>query len=641
MNKKLLLTLIVLFTVQIGAQRAPADNVPLIPMEDFFRNPEKRSFQISPDGEYLAWLQPWKSRMNVHVQKIGENDVIRVTDATERDLAGYFWKGDNRIVYFQDTKGDENFRLFAVDRNGENKKDLTPFEKVRAGIVDDLEQISDEMLIQMNKRDARIFDVYRINVTTGEMKVIAENPGNITGWMTDHDGKLRIALTTDGVNTGILYRDTEGEEFKELITTNFKETLAPLFFTYDNMNLYMASNIGRDKAAIVEYSIAENKEVKVIYEHPDVDVYNLISSDKRKEILGVSYQTWKREFDIWDKKSKDVFDDLQSKLSGFEIAITNSNKNEDKILVRTYSDKSLGAYYIYDIPKKNLTKLIDVSPWLEEEYMADMKPIEYTSRDGLLIHGYLTLPKNVEPKNLPVVIHPHGGPWYRDSWGFNPEVQFLANRGYAVLQMNFRGSTGYGREFWEISFKQWGKKMQDDITDGVKWLIDEGIADSSRVGIYGGSYGGYATLAGLTFTPDLYACGVDYVGVSNIFSWMSAIPPYWEPYLKMIYEMVGDPKQDSLLVRDASPLYHVDRIKAPLFIAQGANDPRVPKAESDQIVEALKKRGIDVPYMVKDNEGHGFRNEENRFDFYGEMEKFLFEHLGGRMAEIKSEEYKN
>jgi dipeptidyl aminopeptidase/acylaminoacyl peptidase len=638
---RILFAVTILFTLQSPAQKVSDEDIPLIPMEDFFRNPEKRSFQISPDGEYLAWLQPWNNRMNVHVQKIGEEEVVRVTNATERDLAGYFWKGDSRIVYFQDTKGDENYRVYVVDRNGENQKDLTPFEKVRAGIVDELEEIPDEMLIQLNKRDARIFDVYRINVNTGEMKMVAENPGNITGWMTDHDGQLRIALTTDGVNTGVHYRDTEDEEFGELISTNFKETISPLFFTYDNKNLYMSSNLGRDKAAIVEYDIKENKEAKMIYEHPEVDVYNLISSDKRKKILGVSFQTWKREFYIWDEEAKEIFEDLQSKLSGFEIAITSSNKNEDKMLVRTYSDKSLGSYYLYDVNGKNLTKLVDVSPWLKEEYMADMKPIKYTSRDGLVINGYLTLPKNIEPKNLPVVIHPHGGPWARDGWGFNPIVQFLANRGYAVLQMNFRGSTGYGREFWEISFKEWGKKMQDDITDGVNWLIDEGIADPDRIGIFGGSYGGYATLAALTFTPDLYACGVDYVGVSNIFSWMSAIPPYWEPYLEMIYEMVGDPQKDSLLIRDASPLFHVDKIKAPLFIAQGANDPRVPKAESDQIVEALKQRGIEVPYMVKDNEGHGFRNEENRFDFYGEMEKFFFQHLGGRMAEIKSEGYKN
>ena len=262
-----------------------------------------------------------------------------------------------------------------------------------------------------------------------------------------------------------------------------------------------------------------------------------------------------------------------------------------------------------------------------------MKPITYTARDGLTIHGYLTLPQGLKHKNLPVVVNPHGGPWYRDSWGFNPELQFLANRGYAVLQMNFRTSTGYGREFWEAGFKQWGLAIQDDISDGVQWLIEEGIADPERVGIYGGSYGGYCTLAGLAFTPDLYACGVDYVGISNIFTWLKGFPAYWKPLLDVMYEMIGDPEKDKDLLERGSPIFHVDKIKAPLFIAQGANDPRVPKAESDQMVEALKKRGIDVPYMVKENEGHGFQNEENRFDFYRAMEEFLGKYLGGRVEE--------
>ncbi|OGU78316.1 MAG: peptidase [Ignavibacteria bacterium RBG_16_35_7] len=609
-------------------------------MEDFFRNPEKRSFQISPDGDYLAWLQPWNTRMNVFIQKIGEEETTQVTFATERDIAGYFWKGNNRIIYIQDTKGDENYRLYGVDKDGTNQKDLTPFEKVRTGIVDDLRDVPDEMLIQMNKNNPQVFDVYRINVNTGEMEIVAQNPGNITGWITDHDGKLRIALTTDGVNSGILYRDSEQDEFKNVITTNFTETLYPIFFTFDNKDVYMISNLGRDRAAIVKYDIKNNKELELIYEHPEVDVSNLLYSRKRKVLVGVGYTTWKREYELFDEEAKEIFSDLQSKLTGLEFVVYGENKDEDKFLIRTYNDKSLGAYFLYGVKNKELKHIIDVSPWLKEEYMAEMKPIIYKSRDGLTINGYLTLPKGFEPKNLPVVINPHGGPWYRDSWGFNPEIQFLANRGYAVFQMNFRGSTGYGKDFWMSSFKQWGKKMQDDISDGVKWLIAEGIADPKRVGIYGGSYGGYATLAGLTFTPDLYTCGVDYVGVANIFSWLKAIPPYWEPYREMVYEMVGHPEKDSLLLYEASPLFHVDKIKAPLLIAQGANDPRVPQAESDQMVEALKKRGVDVPYMVKDNEGHGFRNEENRFDFYGAMEEFFFEHLGGRMTEIKSEEHK-
>lgn len=634
MKKLLIIGFIMSSIIPLLAQKS---QVPLIPLKDFFRNAEKRGYQISPDGNYLSFMQPVKSRMNVFVQKIGEEKATQVTFATERDIAGYFWKGDNRIIYTQDSKGDENFRLFAVDKDGKNQKDLTPFEKVRAGVVDDLEEIADEMLIQMNKENPQVFDVYRINVNTGEMKIIGQNPGNITGWQTDHDGKLRIAITTDGVNSSVLYRDNEQQEFKTLLTTTFKENFSPLFFTFDNKNLYVSSNIGRDKSAIVEYDITGNKEIKVLYENPDYDVDGLNYSKKRKVITFASYIGWKQEYHFFDNQAKETFEFLTGKLPGKQIYVSGANKNEDKFLIRTYSDKSLGSFYFYDANKKDLKKLADVSPWLNEEFLSDQKPITYKTRDGLTIHGYLTLPKGVEPKNLPVVVNPHGGPWARDGWGFNPEVQFLANRGYAVLQMNFRGSTGYGREFWEKSFKQWGKTMQNDISDGVKWLIDQGIADPKRVGIYGGSYGGYATLAGLTFSPELYACGVDYVGVSNLFTFQKSIPPYWEPYKEMLYEMVGHPEKDSLLLYDASPVFHVDRIKAPLFIAQGLHDPRVNKNESDQMVEALKKKGIDVPYMVKDNEGHGFRNEENRFDFYGAMEQFFFKYLGGRAAELKEE----
>lgn len=634
------LLFIIVITIIISSQHL-AQQPPIIPMKDFFRNADKRSYQISPNGNYLSWMQPWNSRMNVFVQKIGDEKATQVTFATERDIAGYFWKGSERIIYIQDSKGDENFRLYAVDTDGANQKDLTPFEKVRVIVLDQLEDNPAEMLIEMNKNNPRVFDVYRINVFTGEMQLIAQNPGNITGWMTDHDGKLRVATTTDGVNTSILYRDSEQGEFKTLITTSFKETLAPLFFTFDNKNLYMLSNIGRDKIAAIEYDIANNKELRIIYENNDYDLSGFNFSRKRNVLTFATYIDWKQQYYFFDDLSKEIFGDLSKKLPDYQLALTGSNKEEDKILVRTYSDKSLGSYFLYDIAKKDLKKLVDVSPWLNEEHLADQKPITFISRDGLTIHGYLTLPKGVEAIKLPVIVNPHGGPWARDSWGFNPEVQFLANRGYAVLQLNFRGSTGYGKQFWMRSFKQWGQKMQDDITDGVNWLIKEGIADPKRVGIYGGSYGGYATLAGLTFTPEIYAAGVDYVGVSNIFSWMNAIPPYWEPYREMIYEMVGHPQKDSLLLYQASPLFHVDKIKAPLLIAQGSNDPRVPKPESDQIVEALKNRGIDVPYMVKENEGHGFRNEENRFDFYGAMEQFFFKYLGGRISELKQGEIKN
>jgi dipeptidyl aminopeptidase/acylaminoacyl peptidase len=609
----------------------------LIPMEDFFRNPENTYFSLSPDGEHLAFMKPWENRLNVHVQKIGEEEVTRITSATERDIAGYLWANNNRIAYVQDTAGDENFRLYAVNIDGTEEKELTPFEKVRVQLIDELKEDEEHMLIGMNKRDARVFDAYRININTGDMEMIAQNPGNIISWQTDHDGNLRVAGTTDGVNTSVLYRESEKDDFQVLVTTSFKETLQPLFFTFDNKNLYVAYNIGRDKTAIYEYDVKNKETTKLIYENPEVDVSNLLKSDKRKIITGVSYFIDKRHYHFFDEDREQLQKSLEERLPSYEVVVTDMSKDERKVMVRTYSDRSLGAYYYFNRDTDEFIKLADVSPWLNEDELAEMKPISYQSRDGLTIHGYLTLPLGLKPEKLPVVINPHGGPWARDRWGFNPEAQFLANRGYAVLQMNFRGSTGYGRAFWEASFKQWGLTMQDDITDGVKWLIDQEIADPERVGIYGGSYGGYATLAGVTFTPDLYACGVDYVGVSNLFTLIKSIPPYWEPMRQMFYEMIGDPEKDKDLYEKISPLFHADNIKAPLLVAQGANDPRVNKQESDQIVEALKKRGIEVNYMVKDNEGHGFRNEENRFDFYRAMEEFLGKHLDGRVEEKAQE----
>ncbi|MFB3909661.1 MAG: alpha/beta hydrolase family protein [Candidatus Eisenbacteria bacterium] len=607
---------------------------PLIPMRDFFRNPEKVAYELSPNGEYLAFLAPWESRLNVHVQKIGEETVTRVTSAKERDILGYIWKGNGRILYVQDTAGDENYRAYAVGIDGSNLKELTPFEKVQVRFVDELKDDDAHMLISMNKRDPRLFDVYRIDVNTGEMEMIAENPGNIAGWVTDNAGKLRCAVTSDGVQTSLLYRATEADSFRTVLTTSFKETLSPLYFTFDDKMLYVTSNLGRDKRAIYTYDPETAKLGDLIYENPDVDVDNLLRSEKRKVITGVSYVTDKQHYHFLDDQRRAMQEDLEKQLPNRNVVLAGMSRDETKFLVVTYGDKSLGSYYFYDLSSKKLSKLADISPWIDEQQMADMKPVSYKSRDGLTIHGYLTLPRGVEAKNLPVVVNPHGGPWYRDQWGWNPEVQFLANRGYAVLQMNFRGSTGYGKEFWQASFKEWGKKMQDDITDGAQWLIDQGIADPKRIAIYGGSYGGYATLAGMTFTPDLYACGVDYVGVSNLFTFLNSIPPYWELMRQMFFEMIGDPESDKALLEEASPFFHADHIKAPLMVAQGLNDPRVKKAESDQIVDALKARGIDVPYMVKENEGHGFLLEENRFDFYRAMEQFLGRHIGGRVEKV-------
>ena len=600
-----------------------------IPLRDFFKNPDSSAYQLSPNGQYISYLAPYERRMNIHVKNLETNEVTRVTDLTDRSVSGYMWATNERLLYVRDFGGDENYHILAVNIDGSGNVDLTPFEKVQAGLIDDLENDEEHVLVSLNTRNPQCFDPYRLNIVTGELTILAENPGYITSWMTDHDGKLRLATATDGVNTSILYRKTEAEEFQNVLTTNFRESVSPLFFTFDNQHVYASSNLGRDKAAIVKFDIENGQEIEVLFSHDEVDVSGLSYSKKRQVLTTISYTTWKRQFHFLDDSRANLQATLEEKLGDYEIVIASANKAEDTFLIRTFSDRSLGAYYIYFQEDDRLEQIAEVSPWLDENELAAMQPIQYQSRDGWTIHGYLTLPKGVEAKNLPVVVNPHGGPWARDGWGFNPEVQFLANRGYAVLQMNFRGSTGFGRAFWEASFKQWGLSMQDDITDGVNWLVEEGIADANRVAIYGGSYGGYATLAGITLTPDVYACAIDYVGVSNLFTFMNTIPPYWEQFRQMLYEMVGNPddKEDNARMKATSPVYLIDKIKAPLLIAQGANDPRVAQAESDQMVEALRNNGIDVEYILKTNEGHGFRNEENRFEFYEAMESFLGKYL--------------
>lgn len=603
------------------------------PLEDFFRNSDRSGYQISPDGNYFSFLAPYEDRMNIFVQRIGSEETVRLTSETARSVAGYMWATNERILFMKDTAGDENYQLYGVNLDGSDLRAYTAFPGVRTTLIDDLEDVPNEVIIGMNKRQAEIFDPYRLNLETGELTQLAENPGNWQGYMTDHEGKLRVVTAiVDGVNTQILYREHEEEEFRPVLTTNFKESVDFMEFTPDNRLVYAATNLGRDKVALVLMNPATCEELEHLYAHDQYDVSSISYSRKRKKLLAVYCQGHKDPIrHYFDDEEAAFREHLRSFFEGRRFGITATDKEEQKYLIYVGSDRTRGRYYFYDRAVGSPVLLAELAPWLEEDDMVAMHPVTYTSRDGLTIEAYLSLPHPYTPetaKALPVVVHPHGGPWARDSWGYSAEVQFLCNRGYAVFQMNFRGSTGYGRKFLEASYKQWGQAMQDDITDGVNWLITQGIADAKRVAIYGGSYGGYATLAGLCFTPDLYACGIDYVGVSNLLTFMQTIPPYWRPLLEMMYEQVGDPEKDLDMLTAYSPALQAHLIKAPLFIAQGANDPRVNKAESDQMVEALRARGVEVEYMVKDDEGHGFHNQENRFDFYRAMERFLKDQMG-------------
>jgi dipeptidyl aminopeptidase/acylaminoacyl peptidase len=606
------------------------------PVRDFFSNPEKAYFRLSADGKTLGFMQPVSvdgapRRLNVFVQPLKGSQPVgearRLTGETARDISIYSWKGSDRVLYVKDFGGDENFHVVSVDVKTGKVTDLTPGDKVRAEILDELPDDPHHILVTHNRRNAEVFDVYRIDLRSGKETLVAKNPGDIVGWKTDHAGRVRVATRTDGLKTVTLYRAGETDEFAPIITTDFKTEVDVAAFTADNQRLYAISNRGRDKKALVTIDPAQPEKEQLVFVHPDVDLGGATWSRLRKKITVANFVTDRIERKFFDSASRQVYQRVAAKVPGMEVTLQSATQAEDKFIVAAGNDRTPGTRYIYDLKADSLSVLAEINPKIPAADMAPQKPISYRSRDGLTINGYLTLPLGREPKDLACVVHPHGGPWARDVWGYNPEVQFLANRGYCVLQLNFRGSTGYGRQFWEASFGQWGLKMQDDITDGVQWLIQQGVADAKRVGIYGASYGGYATLAGVTFTPDLYAAAVNYVGVSNLFTFMNTIPPYWRTELPKIYEMVGDPEKDKERMTRTSPALNADKIKTPLMVVQGARDPRVNKAESDQMVQALQKRGVDVPYIVKDNEGHGFRNEENQYEFYGAMEAFLGKHL--------------
>jgi dipeptidyl aminopeptidase/acylaminoacyl peptidase len=617
----------ILVLLQVAAGAAPARAADPIPLRDFFRNPERDAFKISPDGKTLSFLGPYRGHRNLFVQPVAGGAPTRLTSEAGRDIVEYFWKGNDRLLYFRDLAGEENFHLFSVGRAGGRARDLTPFPAARVAPIDPRLDDDRAVLIGLNRRDPGAFDAYRLEVATGKLTLLAQNPGTVTSWLADHAGNVRVAVASDGVHSKLLYRDGGRGPFRTLLSTDFRERLQPLLFTFDDRKLYVTSNLQRDLAALTIFDPATAREERVVFAHPEVDVQNVEVSERRKRLTAASYQTWRDERRFLDPESEAFRRRIADKLPGYEIDPAAHSQDETIVVVLASNDRSQGGYYLYDGAADKLTKLADLAPWLPEARMAPVKPLTFKARDGLTLHGYLTVPP-AAPAPLPTVVIVHGGPWdQRETWGWNPEVQWLASRGYAVLQVNYRGSSSYGRKFWEASFKQWGRAMQDDISDGVRHLIAQRLADPRRICIFGGSWGGYATLAGLAFTPELYACGVEYSGMSNLVTWMNAAPAYDLPFREMLHAMIGDPVKDRALLEAVSPALHADQIRAPLFVAQGKNDPRVKIAESDQMVAALRKRGVEVRYLVKADEGHGFASEENRLDFYGAMEDFLAAHL--------------
>ncbi|MBO0700808.1 MAG: S9 family peptidase, partial [Zavarzinella sp.] len=610
-----------------------------IPREVLFGNPERAAPQISPDGKHLAYLAPdQKNVLQVWVRTIGKTDDKQVTHDEKRGIRQYYWAYDNKqLLYLQDVGGNENFHLYAVRLDDDKTRDLTPFEGVRAQGVDRDDDHPNEVIVGLNKRDRKVFDVHRIDLTTGKETLDTENPGNVVNWTTDTDFVVRAATTVnpDG-SWDILVRDTAKDPWRKLIHINPEEEGAAADFGKDKNTLYVISNHGANTQRLLRVDTATGKE-SVVAEDKQYDVSGLLTQRKTNKPLAVAFTKARTEWQILDDSVKEDFAAL-AKLQRGEFSVVSQTLDDQTWLVAYSRDDGPTAYYLYDRKAKKGEFLFTNQPKLEKVTLAQMDPIEFKAQDGLTIRGYLTKPVGVEPKNLPTVLLVHGGPWARDTWRLDPMVQWLANRGYAVLQVNFRGSTGYGKEFLNAGNREWAGKMHQDLIDGVNWLVKQGVADPKRVAIMGGSYGGYATLVGLSFTPDVFAAGVDIVGPSNIVTLLKSIPPYWAPLKALFSKRVGDLEKDEEFLHQRSPLYRADQITKPLLIGQGANDPRVKQPESDQIVKAMRDKMKEVQYVVFPDEGHGFARPENRLQFFAIAEEFLAKHLGGRsepMGEVK------
>jgi dipeptidyl aminopeptidase/acylaminoacyl peptidase len=615
-----------------------------LPLETFFKKPQFAAFQVSPNGKELAVLAPVGERMNVVIMDLETRKPRVVTGHKEQDVSGFSWANNDRILYYMDKDGSESFGIFAVNTDGSMLRVLVPPLEAQIGagnsvvryanVIDILKDEPDYVLVSTNERRASYPDVYKMSIhNKKDKKLVQRNPGNVVGWFTDWDGEVVGAGYQDELEGGVLLLNEETGEWEELTRTRFNEpSFAPAGVSGDGDNGYVVSNITpdgqpRDKSALYHYNFKTKQFGELIYEHPVVDCCGLIQNRKKKDMVGVTHTVGIPEQVYLDDRWKKIMGGIDQALPGSINAMTSMDDEETVGVVVSYTSQQPPRYYLYDFEKNSLEFLVDSRPWIEPEKMAEIKPVEFIARDGRPLHGYLTLPAGSDGKNLPMIMHPHGGPWARDGWGFNPEIQFLANRGYAVLQVNFRGSTGFGMDHLQSSYKQWGQSMQHDITDAVKWAIDEGVADQNRICIYGASYGGYATMAGLTYTPDLYQCGINYVGVTDIPLLFKTAPDSWGAGKEQMKEMVGDPKKEKEFLEEWSPSNHADKIKVPVFMAYGLQDPRVNIRHARVMEDAMQDNGVTYELMVKKDEGHGFRKQENQYDYYGRVESFLAENL--------------
>ncbi|MDJ0556857.1 MAG: S9 family peptidase [Microcoleaceae cyanobacterium MO_207.B10] len=608
---------------------------PLIPRDILFGNPERSNPQLSPDGKYLAYIAPNEQNvLQVWVKTISNQDDHKITADKKRGIRMFFWTyNPDQLIYLQDADGDENFHLYLVNIQSNIVRDLTPFPGVKAQVIDLDHNFPDQILVGMNLKNPQSFDVYRINLNNGAVEFDTHNPGNIVSWTADTQFQIRAATaTTEDGGSELFYRETTEKSWESLRQWGPNEEGGATFFSNDGKILYIVGNHDANATRLLSLELATRQE-KVVAEDPQYDISGSLAHPTTRTIQAVGFYKEKLEWQILDDSITDDFEYLKKAHRG-EFRIGSRTLDDRHWLVTYFADNGPAYYYIYDHTNKTTTFLFSNQPQLEDLPLVPMEPISYSARDGLTIHGYLTKPIGI-PTPGPAVLLVHGGPWARDTWGYRSQVQWLANRGYIVLQINFRGSTGYGKDFVNAGNREWAGKMHDDLIDGVNWLVEKGIADQDKIAIMGGSYGGYATLVGLTLTPEVFAAGVDIVGPSNLITLMQTIPPYWEPLKKLFFYRVGNLETEEEFLRSRSPLFFVDKIQKPLLIGQGANDPRVKQSESEQIVKAMENTGKPVKYVVYTDEGHGFARPENRLHFYAIAEEFLAAYLGGQFEPVE------
>jgi dienelactone hydrolase len=623
--------------------------VALIPRSVLFGNPERTQPRISPDGGSLAWIAPKDGVLNVWVAPIlarADPDTgvdgagvdwaaARVITAdTDRGIRTFSWARDGRhLMYIQDAGGDENWRLYDVAVDSLERRDLTPFEKIHATIIGTSKRLPTEVLVGINADNPQLHDVYRLDLTTGALVKEIENPG-YAGWLADEDLVVRCAIAPlpDG-SFDVLVRDSGDADFRTLLTIPAEDAISTdvVSFSGDGRSVLMTSAAGSDTARLTRVDLATGAET-VLASDPEADIAGALLHPDTRDPQIVMILKDRMEYLVLDPS---VADDLRAvqKLHPGDPSFAGRDDADATWLIAYNVDAGSVAYYMYDKQTRTGRPLFVARPELADYTLAAMEPFSYAARDGLVIHGYLTFPPGADRSSLPAVLNVHGGPQVRDAWGYNPEAQWFANRGYLCVQVNYRGSTGYGKSFVAAGDREWGGKMHDDLIDAVSYIVDQGWADPERVAIYGGSYGGYAALLGAAFTPDVFCCAVDIVGPSNLKTLLETIPPYWAPMIAQLYRRVGNPETDEEFLWSRSPLSRARDIRIPLLIAQGANDPRVKQAESEQIVSALKDAGIDYEYMLFPDEGHGFAKPENRIKFYAAAERFLARYLGGGFEE--------